>query len=75
MKWNSLDGCTEPSNNLLDKNGAPIAFIMYRGNCTYIKKAENVRKAGGKLVLVILDYEKGDPKAVIPISAEKRKKQ
>ena len=72
-KWNSEDGCDEPSKDILDKNGAPIAFIMYRGGCTYIKKAENVRKAGGKVAIVILNYKNGDAKTVIPISAEKRK--
>ena len=72
-KWNSEDGCNEPSKELLDKNGAPVAFIMYRGGCTYIKKAENVRKAGGKVAVVILNYLNGDPANVIPISAEKRK--
>jgi len=64
--WSSEFGCDSPASNILDKENKPIAYIMKRGGCTYLQKASNVRLAGGKLAIVVLDSEYADPDSIIP---------
>ena len=45
-----------------------VAYLVKRGECTYVQKAVNVRRAGGAIALVYHDNHVEDVSNVIPIS-------
>lgn len=60
------NGATQENEQMLDKYHT--AYLVKRGNCPYVKKALNVRKAGGTLAIAFHDDPKEDIDNVIPIA-------
>jgi hypothetical protein len=55
--WSNADGCDPPTDDILEKPGQNIGYLMKKGECSYRRQALNAHRAGAYVVITYTDED------------------